>query len=167
VLRSVTVGLALAILAAACALVEEPVPPNTIPVQVQVRNERAGPVKLTVMTPNGVLPGAVLPGAVRPASVPAHSTTDVTFYVPSGEWWIASNDSPDIIGSDLSEAIGTGCALGIELNPHEEYAYGCLPLDQNGIGPGAADQHDGRAHRLTNRRRSFSRSSIPSIFAMI
>ena len=139
-LRSVTLGLVLSLLVEACALVDEPVPPGTTALQVQVRNERAGPVKLTVMTPNGDLPGAVLPGAVRPASVPAHSTTNVTFYVPSGEWWIASNDSPDIIGSDFSDAIGTGCSLGIELNPHEEYAYGCLPLDQNGIGPGAADR---------------------------
>ena len=127
VLRSVTLGLALLVLATACALVEQPVPPGTIPLQVQVRNDR-GPVELTVMTPSGDLPGAVLPGAARPAALAARSTTEVTFHVPPGDWWIAANGSPDIWGGDFSDAIRMGCALGIELTADGGYGYGCLPF---------------------------------------
>ena len=107
VLRSVTLGVALSVLAAACALVEPPSPAGTTLLRTRVRNER-GPVELTVTTPAGVLPGAV-----QPTSLPAHSTTDVTFYVPiTGQWSIAINGSPDIPGADLREAIRSGCRLG-------------------------------------------------------
>jgi hypothetical protein len=64
VLRSVTVSVALSILAAACALVEQPMPPvpaGTIPLQVQVHNMRREPVELTARTPDGDLSGAVQP----------------------------------------------------------------------------------------------------------
>ena len=106
-LRSVTLGLMLAVLAAACALVEEPVPPGTIPLQLQVRNER-GPVELALRTPSGVLAGAV-----RPATLPAKTTTNVTFYAPPGNWWIDVNGSTDFAGVDLSGTIREGCTPSI------------------------------------------------------
>ena len=52
VLRSVTLGVALSVLAAACALVEPPIPAGTTLLRAIVRNER-GPVELTVTTPAG------------------------------------------------------------------------------------------------------------------
>ena len=77
-LRSVTLGVALSILAAACALVEAPVPAGTFVLSGEVRNMRAVPVELEVRTPTGALPGAV-----QPASLPAGpSTTKVTYHVP-------------------------------------------------------------------------------------
>ncbi len=90
-LRSVTLGVVLSVLAAACALVEPPVPAGTVTVQGEVRNER-GPVELGVTTPTGVVPDAV-----KPASLPADSTTQVTFFVPAtGEWSITVDGSPDV-----------------------------------------------------------------------
>ena len=88
VLRSVSLSVALSVLAAACALVEPPVPANTHAVANladditfvltgEVRNLRAEPVQLEMRTPAGALPGAV-----QPASLPAQTTTNVTFYIP-------------------------------------------------------------------------------------
>jgi len=91
VLRSVTLGVALTVLAAACGLVEEPPPPSTGPgpFQVQIWNTRADPVELTITTPEDM---AVVGGVVRPALLPALSETTVTFHVPiRGEWALAVN----------------------------------------------------------------------------
>ena len=121
-LRSVTIGVALSVLAAACALVEQPPPPGTVMVQAEVHNAR-GLVKLTVVTP----PGSVLPGAVQPAYVPAGSTTNVTFYVPtSGQWWIAVNGTDDIDGADFSKHLRQGCRIEIDLMADGGWGYGCL-----------------------------------------
>ena len=65
VLRTIILIVALSLQAVACALVEQPVPPGTIPFQGEVQNDR-GPVELSVTTPAGTIPGAV-----RPASLPA------------------------------------------------------------------------------------------------
>ncbi len=116
-LRSVTLGLVLSILAAACALVE-PAPPGTS-LQISVRNSM-GPVVLTVTTPNGDLAGAV-----RPASLPAGTTTEATFDVPAGDWWIAVNGSRDIRGTDFSAPIRNGCQLGISLHADGVHEAGC------------------------------------------
>ena len=92
-LRSVTLGLVLSVLAAACALVEPPREARTI----QVRTD--GPVELTVTTPTGGLPGAV-----QPASLQTGSTTTVTLYVPAGgNWAITVNGVPDVLGSTVEE----------------------------------------------------------------
>ena len=88
VLRSVTLGFALSVLAAACALVEPPVPPGTFALLGEVRNAKAGPVQVEVRTPAGAVPGAV-----QPAVAPAHATTKVTFYIPlAGDWSIWADD---------------------------------------------------------------------------
>ena len=106
-LRSVTLGVALSILAAACALVEPPVPAGTRPFQAQVRNPRPVPAELTITTPAGVLPGAVQ----WPASVPAFSEAIVTFHVPiRGEWAFAVNGDDQLGWEELTPNIGV-CSL--------------------------------------------------------
>lgn len=98
-LRSVTLSFALCVLAAACALVEPPVPPGSRVLQVPVRNLSDAPVgELGVK-----VRGATL-YAAQPPSVPADSTTTVTFYVPSkGEWWIAVNGIGLVEGRQFEE----------------------------------------------------------------
>lgn len=121
-LQSVTIGVVLSVLAAACALVEQPPPAGTVMVQAEVRNER-GPVELTVVTP----PGNVLAGAVHPASLPTGSTTDVTFHVPvGGQWWIAVNGVNEIDGREFRKHMRVGCQIEIDLQPAGEFGYGCL-----------------------------------------
>jgi hypothetical protein len=123
-LRSVTLSVALAVLAAACALVEPPAPPppaGTVPLQVQVQNMRREPAKLTVRTPEGDLAGAV-----QPATVPADSTIDVTIYAPPGTWSFRINGSSfDILGNDLPGVIRNGCSPLIGLEADGEYSVGC------------------------------------------
>ena len=129
-LRSVTLGVVLSVLAAACALVEPPVPAGTVTVQGEVRNER-GPVELGVTTPTGVVPDAV-----KPASLPADSTTQVTFFVPAtGEWSITVDGSPDVtVGDpgvperwDISADIRDGCKLDIHLSADGGTGHECVP----------------------------------------
>ena len=120
-LRPVSLGLVLSVLAAACALIEPPAPANTFMVQGEVRNMRAAPVKLEVRTPTGVLPGAV-----QPASLPAGpSTANVTYHLPAGEWWIAVNGDAFIASSDFGPDIQQGCTLGIELTADGSSMHGC------------------------------------------
>ena len=75
-------------------------------------------------------------GGVQPASLPADSTTQVTFYVPiTGEWTIMVNGSPDITVADprvpdrwdISADIREGCKLEIDLDADGAYGYGCVP----------------------------------------
>jgi hypothetical protein len=124
VLRSVTISVALAVLAAACALVEPPAPPppaGTVPLQVQVQNMRREPAKLTVRTPEGDLAGAV-----QPATLSGDSTTDVTIYAPPGEWSFRINGSSfDILGNDLPGVIRNGCSPVFEVGADGGYAAGC------------------------------------------
>jgi hypothetical protein len=122
-LRSVTLGLALSFLAAACALVEPPAPAGTFTVPGAVRNLRAQPAALEVRTPAGVLPGAV-----QPASVPGGpSQVNVLFHLPiAGEWWIAVNGDAFIASADFGDGIRQGCTIGIELNADGSSSHGCV-----------------------------------------
>lgn len=98
VLRAVTLGLAFDVLIAGCAIFTEPPPAGTRPFQAQVQSRLAGPAELTISTPAGVLPGAV-----RPASLPAGSTTAVTFHVPmAGEWAIEVNGLPAFGSAEIN-----------------------------------------------------------------
>jgi hypothetical protein len=121
-LRSVTVSVAMSVMATACALVERPVPAGTFVVQGEVRNMRPGTVELEVRTPAGVLPGAV-----QPASLPAGpSTANVTYHLPiTGEWWIAVNGDPFVASGDFGAEIRQGCTLGIELSADGSSGHGC------------------------------------------
>ena len=121
-LRSVTLGVALSILAAACALVEAPVPAGTFVLSGEVRNMRAVPVELEVRTPTGALPGAVQPASLPPGP----STANVTYHLPiAGEWWIAVNGDPFVASGDFGAEIRQGCTLGIELSADGSSAHGC------------------------------------------
>ena len=122
VLRSVTLSVALSVLAAACALVEPPVPAGTFMVPGEVRNLRAAPVTLEVRTPAGVLPGAVQPASVPPGPSTAH----VTYHLPiAGGWSIAVNGDAFISSTDFGPDIREGCTLGIELSADGSSAHGC------------------------------------------
>ena len=125
-LRSVTLGLALSILAAACALFERPVPTppaGTFMLEVEVRNMSSEPVPLAVFSGAGLLPGAV-----QPASVPAHAVTNVTFYIPLTENGSILVDSrlsiprTEVIRPNI---LREGCTLGIEVAADEGITYGC------------------------------------------
>ena len=100
-LRSVTLGLVLSVLAAACALVEPPPPPGTVMFQVEVRNASRDRYELEVSTDAGVLPGAVQPASVAPGSSAA-----VTLSVPIDQTWelFASgwNSDGDRFGSTIA-----------------------------------------------------------------
>lgn len=121
-MRLVTLGVALSVLATACALIEPPVPADTFVVQGEVRNMRPGPVELEVRTPTGVLPGAV-----QPASLPAGpSSAKVTYHLPiAGEWWIAVNGDAFIASADFGADIRQRCTLGIELSVDGSSTHGC------------------------------------------
>ena len=123
-LVSVTLGVLISVLAAACALVEQPLPPvpaGTIPLQVQVQNMRQEPAELTVRTRDGVLAGAV-----QPATLPGNSTTDVTLYAPPGEWSIRVNGSSlGPRGNDLPGVIRAGCSPLIGLEADGGFSFGC------------------------------------------
>jgi hypothetical protein len=120
-LWSVTLGVAMSVVAAACALVEPPPPTDTRPFQAQVQNPHPNPAGLTITTPAGVLPGAV-----RPASVPAFSETIVTFHVPiSGEWAFAVNGDDQLGFQELNPNIGV-CLMKFVLGG-DDSSFSCLP----------------------------------------
>ena len=123
-LRSVTLSFALSVLAAACALVEPPVPPGTFALKGEVRNAKAGPVQVEVRTPAGAVPGAV-----QPAVASAHATTKVTFYIPlAGDWSIWADDEHLMDSTDpdlVSQMFGGECTLGIEVQGGGGFGFGC------------------------------------------
>lgn len=105
-MRSLTLGIALSILAAACALTEPPLPPGTVTLQIQVRNQSDEPLgELGVK-----VRGGVLPNAAQPPWVPANSATMVTFFVPvSDEWWLAVDGIGIVVGERLRHLGGGAC----------------------------------------------------------
>lgn len=81
-LRSVTLGLAMSVLAIACALVETAPTARTVRLQVEVRNASTELVELVVRTDT-----SELPGAVQPASVAPGPSADVLLSVPTDQAW--------------------------------------------------------------------------------
>ena len=119
-LRSVTLSVAVSVLAAACGLVQPPPPPDTRMVQIEIRNMREHPTALAVATLTGPLPGAA-----QPALVQAQSTANVTFHIPSGgDWWIKVNEAYEIQRADLGPLIEQGCSISIELQ-FDGLTYAC------------------------------------------
>ena len=120
--RSVTLGIALSVVAAACALVEPLAPPGTVPTQARVKNLEKFPVELAVKTSTGVLAGAV-----APASLPANGTAQVTFYLPvGGDWWITVNGSDMFPAADIRQVGSEGCArLDMEVTASGGGGLGC------------------------------------------
>lgn len=126
-LRAVVLGVPLSVFAAACALTTPPPPAGTIPIHVEVHNMMARPAELTMRPPAGMVPGPPLPGAVQPPSLPAGSSTDVTFWVPpAGPWWIFLQDSNLVIsGEEINELVDVGCTIFIEFSADESAQLGC------------------------------------------
>jgi hypothetical protein len=81
-LRSITLGLAMSVLATACALVETPPTAGTVRLQVEVRNASTVLVELVVSTDTGELPGSVQPASVAPGP-----SADVVLSVPTDHAW--------------------------------------------------------------------------------
>ena len=108
-LRSVTLSVVFSVLAAACALVEQPVPAGTRPIAARVHNGGSLPAEITVTVPAGVLTDAVQPSVVERGT-----TRDVTIYVPtSGEWSIAFNTDAtfDSTRPGVARLIREGCPM--------------------------------------------------------
>jgi len=118
VLRSVTLGVVLSVMAA-CALVEPPVPADTYVLHGWVRNMTGHPVALQVVKHAGV------PGGVQPASVPAHTEANVTYYIPlTGDWSIWA-DTLMIADPDTITSFGEECTLGLEMAADGSASNGC------------------------------------------
>ena len=122
-LRAVTLGVVLSVLAAACALAEPPPPADTIGVEVKVRNERWRGVEFSVLKG---LSRRTIPGAVQPPWVPARSTANVTFHVPIGQWWLAIDGGETRLDrSELEELFRPGCKFTLELYADGSVSSGC------------------------------------------
>ena len=120
-LRSVTLGIAMSVLAAACALVEPPPPPGTAMTVAQVTNSDPFEVELAVTTPSGVLPGAV-----QPSRLPARGTDDVTFYLPiAGEWTITVNGTAMFFREDIHPIGGCPTPLQMDVSTGGAGGVGC------------------------------------------
>jgi hypothetical protein len=121
-LRPLALGIAVSILAAACALVEPPPPAGTVMVQLQVKNGSFRPADLAVAT----MAGRPLPGLVRPPTVPPGATTDVSFFVPlSSDWMIRVNGQDLIMRSDLRGRTGAINNIGIEVDQSGNSGWWC------------------------------------------
>ncbi len=127
-LRSVTLGIALSVLAAACAVVEQPVPAGTTPVQAQIRNNTGHPAEIIVLTPTGPLQGAAQPG-----SVPAGVTADVTLYLPLGQDYVLGVGGVHRLGRGVNGGLDgvdvfarRGCRLDIEIASDGFLGMKCL-----------------------------------------
>jgi len=125
-LRAGALGVALAVLVAACALVEPPPPNGTRLVQAEVKSEWPQPITPVVRTPAGVMQGAVQPATLQP-----RSTTMVSMYVPiTGEWSIAFNPGVEINGIDLDRNSNRGSKGGctipsIQIGDDGGYGQAC------------------------------------------
>ena len=121
-LRSVTLGLALSILAAACTLVEAPPPAGTYTIKAVVRNFSPSEVVLRVSNPRGEVPSAVQPDAMVPAGP---STTNLTLKLPAdGQWTIGISGWGEIDGEELE---GVQCPLAIMIDASGAVLWSCGP----------------------------------------
>ena len=121
--RAVTLSVAVSLLAAACALVEQPPPPGTRMFQAEVRNLSPRPLEPLVQISS--TEGA-LPGAVRPPSVPPESTAIVTFFVPvAGEWSILIDPRTTMVSDEIEMLMEQGCTIYIETAGDGGYGSGC------------------------------------------
>jgi hypothetical protein len=119
--RAAVIGLAMTILAAACALVGPNPPPNTTPFKVEVRNNTQQPIDLVVASTSTGAPV----GLADPAAIPPLASANVTIWVPRGDGWtILANGSRVVPPGDLAAFLGPGCNAHIAVEP-DGYASGC------------------------------------------
>ena len=123
VLRSITLGVVLSVLAAACAMFSEPVPPGTVPVEARFTNNSGQEMPLSVV----LRTGEVIPGAIQPTtSVPALSTVTVTLFLPiTGDWRVRVGDWGEILRQDIPEVMQGGCRIVVEANADGSGSLGC------------------------------------------
>ena len=112
----------------ACVLVEQPPPPGTYAVQIEVRNDRLDPVPFTVYAggqPRG--------NAVQPPSGPVGpSRTAVTFYLPiADDWEIAigyMGDIGSITGQGMEQTFKRECPIPSSSSQRRgDWSFGCGP----------------------------------------
>ena len=122
-LRSVTFVVALSVLAEACALFSEPVPPGTVPVEARFTNNSGQEMPLSVVLPTG----EVLRGAIQPTtSVPAFSTVTVTVYLPiTGDWRVRVGDWGDFSRQEIPEVMQGTCRIVVVANADGSGSLGC------------------------------------------
>ena len=122
-LRTVTFGVALSVLTAACAVFTEPVPAGTVPVAARITNNTPREMPLSVVLPTG----DILPGGIQPtSSVPAFSTMDLTVYLPvGGDWRLSIGDWGEILKQDIAGGLQRGCRIVVEANADGSGMYGC------------------------------------------
>ncbi|HSK53015.1 MAG TPA: hypothetical protein VLA44_09685 [Clostridia bacterium] len=112
---------ALLVTVAGCALVTAPVPPNTVPIELEVDNDsvREGTVEVRRSSgPEGRLSS--------PVAVPPRSTTRVILHVPiHGDWWILVNEAVLIGASDLRGQRGVISNIGIDIDAHGAPSWWC------------------------------------------
>ena len=121
-MRRLALGIAVSVLAAACALVDPLPPPGTILVQLEVHNGATRPADL------GITSGAnrPVPDAVQPPSLPPGATADVRFYVPmTSDWTITVNNQDLILSSDLRGRSGAIEDIGIDVDPQGNITWWC------------------------------------------
>jgi hypothetical protein len=123
VLRNVTLGVALSVLTAACAVFTEPVPAGTVPVNARITNNSGQEMPVSVVLPTGEsLPGAILPTS----SIPAFSTMELTVYLPvGGDWRLKIGDWGEILKEDIARDLQRGCRIVVEANADGSGMYGC------------------------------------------
>ena len=118
-LRSVTLGVAISVLAAACALVEPPVPPGTVTFEAEVRNASLRPARLAITTTTDSIPGVVRPDVLDPGQI-----LKVSFQVPAGEWSVSIGDVDPIPNDVLILLVSRECPIWIEIS-EGGVGYGC------------------------------------------
>lgn len=114
-MRGALLGVALAVLAAACGLVP---PPGSRQVTAEVTNLSMVPVALSVKTDAGVIVGAVQGPSLQP-----RGTGRFTFFLPPGEdYWIMVNATSMFPGSDIDP---TCQHFQMEVNTDGSGGIGC------------------------------------------
>ena len=121
-LRAVVLGIAMLVLAQACALLPPPQPANTRPIAITMRNHTGHPLEARITTPStGEIPGSEVPPVV-PAGV---LDVPVTLHVPAvGDWNLEVGSGALIPSAEFENY--PGCALGMELSGDDSYSFGCL-----------------------------------------
>ena len=121
-LGRLALGVAISVLAAACALIDPLPPAGTILIQLEVHNAAARPAAFGVTT----AAGGQLPDAVQPPYLPAGATADVRYYVPmTSDWTITVNKQDLILRSDLRGRTGMIEDIGIDVDQQGNVTWWC------------------------------------------
>jgi hypothetical protein len=121
-LRAAVLGMAVLVLASACALLPPPQPANTRPIEITIRNNMGRPQEVRITTPStGEIPGSAVPQVV-PAGVLG---VPVTLYVPVvGDWNLQVGSRALIPAAEFENY--PDCVLGMKLQGGDNYMFGCL-----------------------------------------